>query len=182
MVPKNKILKILDEYDKKKLTVATLCSHSSLQIFNGAKKEGFRTLGLTVKDNFRYYDAFPLGRPDEFMKLDSYADLSAYGADVEGVTEFFPDRGPKVSISERIAADAVRRAAAQQARRVRLERRDLQREGAVRLSPFGVHVLTSRGAVSGPQAARIRKKEPGSDRWDVASYTPERRARQRTRD
>ena len=38
-------------------------------------------------------------------ELDSYADLSAYGADVEGVTEFFPDRGPKVSISERIAAD-----------------------------------------------------------------------------
>ena len=37
--------------------------------------------------------------------LDPYADLSAYGADVEGVTEFFPNRGPKVSISERIAAD-----------------------------------------------------------------------------
>lgn len=26
-------------------------------------------------------------------ELDSYADLSAYGADVEGVTEFFPDCG-----------------------------------------------------------------------------------------
>ncbi len=38
-------------------------------------------------------------------ELDSYANLSAYGADVEGVTEFFPDRGPKVSIPERIAAD-----------------------------------------------------------------------------
>lgn len=38
-------------------------------------------------------------------ELDSYADLSAYGLDVEGVTEFFPDRGPKVSISERISAD-----------------------------------------------------------------------------
>lgn len=38
-------------------------------------------------------------------ELDSYADLSKYGADVEGVTEFFADRGPKVSISERIAAD-----------------------------------------------------------------------------
>ena len=35
-------------------------------------------------------------------ELDSYADLSAYGADVEGVTEFFPNRGPKVSISERL--------------------------------------------------------------------------------
>lgn len=38
-------------------------------------------------------------------ELDSYADLSVHGADVEGVTEFFPNRGPKVSISERIAAD-----------------------------------------------------------------------------
>lgn len=27
--------------------------------------------------------------------LDPFADLSAYGVDVEGVTEFFHDRGPK---------------------------------------------------------------------------------------
>lgn len=38
-------------------------------------------------------------------ELDSYADLSSYGADVEGVTEFFPAREPKVSISKRISAD-----------------------------------------------------------------------------
>jgi Zn-dependent peptidase ImmA (M78 family) len=37
--------------------------------------------------------------------LDSYADLTRYGHDVEGVTEFFENRGPKVSISERISAD-----------------------------------------------------------------------------
>ncbi len=37
--------------------------------------------------------------------LDSYADLTRYGHDVEGVTEFFSNRGPKVSISERISAD-----------------------------------------------------------------------------
>lgn len=37
--------------------------------------------------------------------LDPFADLSAYGADVEGVTEFFHNRGPKVSISERISED-----------------------------------------------------------------------------
>lgn len=60
-----------------------------------------------------------------------------------------------LSAAERIAADAVRRAESQQARRVRLERRDLQTEGAVRLSPFGVYVLTSRGSVSGRfEAAR----------------------------
>jgi 5-formaminoimidazole-4-carboxamide-1-(beta)-D-ribofuranosyl 5'-monophosphate synthetase len=76
MVAKSKILKMLESYDKDKLTVATLCSHSSLQIFNGAKKEGFRTLGLAVKDNYRYYDAFPLGKPDEVIKLDSFQDLT----------------------------------------------------------------------------------------------------------
>jgi len=40
--------------------------------------------------------------------LDPYADLSKYGPDVEGVTEFFPDRGPKVSISERLSNDVRR--------------------------------------------------------------------------
>ncbi len=37
--------------------------------------------------------------------LDPYADLSRYGQDVEGVTEFFPDRGPHVSISAQISTD-----------------------------------------------------------------------------
>ncbi|SET87925.1 ImmA/IrrE family metallo-endopeptidase [Oceanicella actignis] len=37
--------------------------------------------------------------------LDTYADLSGYGDDVEGVTEFFADRMPRVAISERISAD-----------------------------------------------------------------------------
>ncbi len=40
--------------------------------------------------------------------LDAYADLSAFGEDVEGVTEFFPDKGPMVSISERLANDGRR--------------------------------------------------------------------------
>lgn len=37
--------------------------------------------------------------------VDAYADLRAYGADVEGVTAFFPDRDPEVSISEQLAND-----------------------------------------------------------------------------
>jgi 5-formaminoimidazole-4-carboxamide-1-(beta)-D-ribofuranosyl 5'-monophosphate synthetase len=75
MVPKKKISKILSEYDQDKITIATLCSHSSLQIFHGAKQEGFRTLGLAVRPNNRHYDAFPLAKPDEIIKLDSYNDL-----------------------------------------------------------------------------------------------------------
>lgn len=41
----------------------------------------------------------------EDATLDSYADLSAFGDDVEGMTEFFPNQGPKVSISEKLAND-----------------------------------------------------------------------------
>ena len=37
--------------------------------------------------------------------LDSYADLSTFGDDVEGMTEFFPSQGPKVSISDKLAND-----------------------------------------------------------------------------
>jgi Zn-dependent peptidase ImmA (M78 family) len=41
--------------------------------------------------------------------LDMYADLSHYGGDVEGVTEFDADHAPKVSISENLANDRRRK-------------------------------------------------------------------------
>lgn len=72
MVPKRRIAEILKDYDSEDLTIATLCSHSSLQIFNGAKKEGFKTLGIHVNQKVRFYDAFPLAKPDEFLHFDSY--------------------------------------------------------------------------------------------------------------
>ena len=72
MVPKKKIDSILAGYDKDDITIATLCSHSSLQIFHGARKAGFKTLGLTVSHNTKYYDAFPLAKPDDIIR---YKDL-----------------------------------------------------------------------------------------------------------
>jgi 5-formaminoimidazole-4-carboxamide-1-(beta)-D-ribofuranosyl 5'-monophosphate synthetase len=69
------IKKILRNYDPQDLTIATACSHSSLQIFDGARKEGFRTLGLCVGKAPRHYDAFPLAKPDAFMELGAYGDL-----------------------------------------------------------------------------------------------------------
>jgi 5-formaminoimidazole-4-carboxamide-1-(beta)-D-ribofuranosyl 5'-monophosphate synthetase len=76
MVPKEKIDEILAGYDPSKITIATLCSHSSLQIFHGARKMGFRTIGLVTKHNEKIYDAFPLAKPDEFITYDSYEDMS----------------------------------------------------------------------------------------------------------
>jgi len=66
---------MLTNYDKKNLTIATVCSHSSLQIFNGARKEGFKTLGIAVGEKRKYFDAFPLGRPDEFLMVKNYKDI-----------------------------------------------------------------------------------------------------------
>ncbi len=66
---------ILANYDKNNLTIATVCSHSSLQIFNGAKKEGFNTIGIAVGEKRKFYDAFPLAKPDEFIIVDNYKEI-----------------------------------------------------------------------------------------------------------
>jgi 5-formaminoimidazole-4-carboxamide-1-(beta)-D-ribofuranosyl 5'-monophosphate synthetase len=73
-----KINDMLTKYDKKNLTIATVCSHSSLQIFNGARKEGFKTLGISIGEKKKFYDAFPLGKPDEFFIVDNYKDILKY--------------------------------------------------------------------------------------------------------
>ncbi len=77
MVPKSKIDAILSGYDPEDITLATMCSHSSLQIFHGARKLGFKTLGLTISHDTRYYDAFPLAKPDEIIKYKSFDDMES---------------------------------------------------------------------------------------------------------
>jgi 5-formaminoimidazole-4-carboxamide-1-(beta)-D-ribofuranosyl 5'-monophosphate synthetase len=75
MIPKEDIWEILLGYDKDDLTIATICSHSSLQIFNGARQEGFKTIGICIGRPPKFYDAFPLAKPDRFICLDSYKAL-----------------------------------------------------------------------------------------------------------
>ena len=73
MVSRKTIATLFEDY--RDIVVATVCSHSSLQIFHGARLEGFRTLGIAIGTKPRFYDAFPLARPDEFLVVDSYEDL-----------------------------------------------------------------------------------------------------------
>lgn len=75
MVDKKKIARILEDYDKDEITIGTVCSHSSMQIFDGARKEGFKTLGIGFKEQPGFYDAFPKGKPDQFMILDDYMEI-----------------------------------------------------------------------------------------------------------
>ncbi len=73
MVTRKAIASILSDYGD--IVIATVCSHSSLQIFHGARQEGFRTLGIAIGKQPRFYDAFPLAKPDDFLIVDSYADI-----------------------------------------------------------------------------------------------------------
>lgn len=75
LITTNHIKKMIDSYDKGNLTIATVCSHTSLQIFHGAKKEGLKTLGICIGEAPRFYDAFPLAKPDDFMSVGSYKEI-----------------------------------------------------------------------------------------------------------
>jgi len=75
MISREDILEILKGYDKDHLTIATICSHSSLQIFHGARQEGFKTTGICIGQPPRFYDAFPLAKPDKFVCVESYKAL-----------------------------------------------------------------------------------------------------------
>lgn len=74
--------KLLKRYDPSKIVIAAACSHSSLQIFHGARLEGFKTLGLCVGPAPKHYDAFPRARPDKFLELDAYRDLVRLGPEL----------------------------------------------------------------------------------------------------
>src|SRR5438128_9437717 len=65
MVTRKAIASILEDYED--IVVATVCSHSSLQIFHGARQEGFRTLGIAIGQRPRFYDAFSLAKPDRIF-------------------------------------------------------------------------------------------------------------------
>jgi 5-formaminoimidazole-4-carboxamide-1-(beta)-D-ribofuranosyl 5'-monophosphate synthetase len=70
-----------DLYEKSPV-VATLCSHSSLQIFHGARLEGLGTLGISVGPPPRFYEAFPRARPDRFLSVPSLARLGEQAAEL----------------------------------------------------------------------------------------------------
>jgi 5-formaminoimidazole-4-carboxamide-1-(beta)-D-ribofuranosyl 5'-monophosphate synthetase len=58
--------------------IATVCSHSSLQIFHGARSEGLGTLGVAVGHPPRFYEAFPLARPDRFLSVGRLSELAQH--------------------------------------------------------------------------------------------------------
>lgn len=73
MIEKEEMDAIVKKYDKHKLSIGTLGSHSALNIFKGAKEEGFRTVCILTKDREIVYRKFPL--VDEMIYVDDFSEL-----------------------------------------------------------------------------------------------------------
>ncbi|UCE95835.1 MAG: formate--phosphoribosylaminoimidazolecarboxamide ligase [Candidatus Bathyarchaeota archaeon] len=73
MITKREIDDILREYQKGKITIGTLGSHSALNIFKGAKEEGFETVCICRKDDEIIYRRFPLA--DEIVLVENFSEI-----------------------------------------------------------------------------------------------------------
>ena len=65
--------KIIEKYDQNKLAIGTLGSHSSLNIFKGAKEEGFRTVCICKEKDAIMYQKYPL--VDELIIVKDFTEL-----------------------------------------------------------------------------------------------------------
>ena len=73
MIDDKAVTETIDKYDQSKLTVGTLGSHSSLNIFKGAKEEGFRTVCICREKDAIMYQKYPL--VDELIIVKDFTEL-----------------------------------------------------------------------------------------------------------
>lgn len=73
MITREEINQLINRYDHKKLAIGTIGSHSALNIFKGAKEEGFRTVCLCREKDLIVYKKFPL--VDEFIMVNDFTEL-----------------------------------------------------------------------------------------------------------
>jgi len=73
VIAKDEINEILGKYDSQKITVGTLGSHSALNIFKGAKEEGFDTVCVCKKESEIVYKRFPLA--DQVILVEDFVEL-----------------------------------------------------------------------------------------------------------
>ncbi len=73
MINNQDITKILEKYDISRLAVGTLGSHSSLNIFKGAREEGFRTVCVCKEKDAIMYSKYPL--VDELIIVKDFTEL-----------------------------------------------------------------------------------------------------------
>ncbi|MFV9676299.1 MAG: formate--phosphoribosylaminoimidazolecarboxamide ligase [Methanosarcinales archaeon] len=70
MIHQSEISSILDGYDREKITIATIGSHTALQILKGARDEGFKNMVICKKGSADVYRQF--GLADELVIVENY--------------------------------------------------------------------------------------------------------------
>jgi 5-formaminoimidazole-4-carboxamide-1-(beta)-D-ribofuranosyl 5'-monophosphate synthetase len=73
MITNENIEEILKKYDQNNLAIGTLGSHTALNIFKGAKEEGFKTVCICTEKNAILYNKFPLA--DEIIIIKDFTQL-----------------------------------------------------------------------------------------------------------
>ncbi|ADT85014.1 formate--phosphoribosylaminoimidazolecarboxamide ligase family protein [Thermococcus barophilus] len=85
MIMREQILEVLERYDKENIRIGAIGSHSALDIADGAKEEGFKTLIVSQKGRHRTYahyfkekrtkDGLTKGFIDEVIILEKFAKI-----------------------------------------------------------------------------------------------------------
>jgi len=81
MIERNKIQKLVESYDKNKITIGVLGGHSGLDVCQGAKKYGFRTIAICQKGREKTYSKYYRTREDgrgcvdETIVLDKFSEI-----------------------------------------------------------------------------------------------------------
>lgn len=73
MTIKSEINEVLGEYERDKIAIGTLGSHSALNIFKGAKEEGLKTVCVCKESDKIVYRKFPLA--DKVIVIRDFRDL-----------------------------------------------------------------------------------------------------------
>jgi 5-formaminoimidazole-4-carboxamide-1-(beta)-D-ribofuranosyl 5'-monophosphate synthetase len=73
VISKDEVNSILGKYESRKITIGTLGSHSALNIFKGAKEEGFSTVCVCKKESEIVYKRFPLA--DQVILVEDFGEL-----------------------------------------------------------------------------------------------------------
>lgn len=73
MITHEEIGKLIHKYNLRELSIGTIGSHSALNIFKGAKEEGFRTVCICKEKDLIVYKKFRLA--DEIIVVEDYAEL-----------------------------------------------------------------------------------------------------------
>ncbi|MCL1970918.1 MAG: formate--phosphoribosylaminoimidazolecarboxamide ligase [Candidatus Bathyarchaeota archaeon] len=73
MIEAQDVQRVVDKYDLSKIAVCTLGSHSSLNIFKGAKDEGIRTVCICKEKDAIMYQKYPVA--DELIIVNDFTEL-----------------------------------------------------------------------------------------------------------